>query len=239
MNKFIFDVDGTLTPSRQQMDKDFAVWFSHFCNNNDVYLVTGSDREKTIEQIGLYIYCAAKKVYNCSGSDVWKCDTNLRTSDWKLPQEAEEWLREELALSKFPLRTGTHIEDRPGMVNFSVVGRGATLGERLLYVEHDEKTDERITIAHLFKQKFPDIEAVVGGDTGIDIYPVGGDKSQILKDFSDNDFIYFFGDKCNPGGNDWPIANAIREGEKMGVPFQVDGWKDTWSKLNAYTTNGA
>ena len=51
MDKFIFDVDGTLTPSRQEIDMDFAVFFTDFCAENDVYLVTGRDREKRIEQV--------------------------------------------------------------------------------------------------------------------------------------------------------------------------------------------
>ena len=66
MNKFIFDVDGTLTPSRQEIDMDFAVFFTEFCAENDVYLVTGSDREKTIEQVGEEIYSLADRVYNLS-----------------------------------------------------------------------------------------------------------------------------------------------------------------------------
>ena len=70
--KFIFDVDGTLTPSRQQIDTEFAVYFTDFCTNNKVYLVTGSDRDKTIEQVGEEVYSLAQRVYNCSGSDVWK-----------------------------------------------------------------------------------------------------------------------------------------------------------------------
>ena len=53
VDKFIFDVDGTLTPSRQEIDMDFAVFFTDFCAERDVYLVTGSDREKTIEQKSL------------------------------------------------------------------------------------------------------------------------------------------------------------------------------------------
>ena len=58
------------------------------------------------------------------------------------------------------------------MINFSVVGRNATLGERKMYVEYDTNAKERTWIAKAFKKaKFPDIEAVVGGDTGIDIYP--------------------------------------------------------------------
>ena len=56
MNKYIFDVDGTLTPSRQTINDDFAVFFSDFCAERDCYLVTGSDREKTIEQVGEEIY---------------------------------------------------------------------------------------------------------------------------------------------------------------------------------------
>ena len=63
VDKFIFDVDGTLTPSRQEIDMDFAV-FPEFCAENDVYLVTGSDREKTIEQVGEEIYSPVPRVYN-------------------------------------------------------------------------------------------------------------------------------------------------------------------------------
>ena len=52
MSEFIFDVDGTLTPSRGTIDAGFKEFFMDFCNKNNVYLVTGSDRPKTIEQIG-------------------------------------------------------------------------------------------------------------------------------------------------------------------------------------------
>ena len=50
-NKFIFDVDGTLTPSRGIIDLEFKAFFNTFCLMNDVYLVTGSDKPKTVEQI--------------------------------------------------------------------------------------------------------------------------------------------------------------------------------------------
>ena len=49
--KYIFDVDGTLTPSRKKIDPDFLIFFNSFALANEVYLVTGSDRDKTIEQI--------------------------------------------------------------------------------------------------------------------------------------------------------------------------------------------
>ena len=225
LNKFIFDVDGTLTPSRQRIDTDFAVYFSTFCVDNYVCLVTGSDREKTIEQVGEEIYSLSKRVYNCSGSDVWEGEKNVYTSTWTLPHEAEKWLRQECRISEFPLRTGLHIEKRPGMVNFSIVGRHATLGERKLYVKHDSKTNERARIAKEFKKRFPDIQAVVGGETGIDIFPVGKDKAQIIDDFDKNDKLYFFGDRMDKDGNDYSLA------QKVHYAKSVSGWKETKETL--------
>ena len=237
MNKFIFDVDGTLTPSRQQIDMDFAVFFTDFCAENDVYLVTGSDREKTIEQVGEEIYSLAQRVYNCSGSDVWEGNVNVYTSDWAIPEEAEQWLKAECRLSDFPLRTGLHIEKRPGMVNFSVVGRNATIGERKMYVEYDTKTKERIRIAKEFQKFFPAIQAVVGGETGIDIFPYGKDKAQIINDFNElKDTLHFFGDRMDPQGNDYPLKKVIIDND-LGFAIQVNGWKNTWEMLDAYNAD--
>ena len=40
---FIFDVDGTLTPSRQPMTKEFQEFFKQWIKKNKFYLVTGRD----------------------------------------------------------------------------------------------------------------------------------------------------------------------------------------------------
>jgi len=234
VNNFIFDVDGTLTPSRRSMNTQFSNWFEKFSSENNVFLVTGSDRDKTIEQIGSNIYNLAKRVYNCSGNDAWEKTNNVYTSNWKLPWEAEDWLRTTCRMSEFPLRTGLHIEERPGMVNFSVVGRNATMGERKLYVEFDTVDKERIRIAKEFKRLFPEIEAVVCGDTGIDIYPLGNDKSQILRDFDKKiDHINFYGDKMDVNGNDYPLKNKLSFENWSNYSYQVKDWQDTFKKLTA------
>ena len=61
MKKFIFDVDGTLTESRKQMDISFMSEFIIFCCKFDTYLVTGSDRDKTVEQVGLMYIIVQKE----------------------------------------------------------------------------------------------------------------------------------------------------------------------------------
>ena len=230
--KYIFDVDGTLTPSRQKIDSEFLNFLLNFAKQNDVYLVTGSDRPKTIEQIGKELYFACQRVYNCSGSDVYEKDILIYRDEWTLPSDAEEFLMDELHHSKFPVRTGNHIERRPGGVNFSVLGRGSEviLEEREEYVKWDINTDERKNIAERFKKRFPEIGCQIGGQTGLDISPLGCDKSQILRDFKPIDLIYFFGDKLKEGENDYPLGHAIEQ-RRLGMVFEVTDYHHTWDLL--------
>jgi hypothetical protein len=120
------------------------------------------------------------------------------------------------------------------MVNFSIVGRNADKEQRAEYVEWDEEHNERDFIAHNFNLIFSDLEARPGGETGIDIAPKGRDKSQILEDFDNNDFIVFFGDRMDEGGNDYPLALS----NYNGANYYVKGWEETWEILrNEYSTN--
>jgi len=234
LKKFIFDVDGTLTPSRKKIEHEFWAPFLIFCRHNDVYLVTGSDRQKTLEQLGLDICYTAKRVYNCSGSDVYERNVNVYRNDWELPKEVEESLLDELNDSKFPLRNGNHIERRPGGVNFSILGRDEDpmLG-RKEYMEWNEKTNERVEIASRLRNKFPDLSVALGGQTGIDIGPLGSDKSQILRDFDKGDELHFFGDRVEKGGNDHTLAMAIVE-NMMGVAYNVKDYTETRTILEGF-----
>ena len=47
---YIFDIDGTLTPSRNKMDENFHDFFMNFVKIHRVWLISGSDHTKTIEQ---------------------------------------------------------------------------------------------------------------------------------------------------------------------------------------------
>ena len=231
MNKFIFDVDGTLTPSRGIIDPKFKEYLNSYCSANEVYLVTGSDKSKTIEQIGEDTYNLCKRVYQCSGSDVYEGDNSILKSVWELPALARTFLISCEYESQFTERTGIrHIEERSGMVNFSVLGRGAAAEQRAKYVEYDTVKNERINIASAFNTMFPKLQATVGGETGIDIAPRGSDKSQILRDFKEDDTIHFYGDAMFDGGNDKPLADALKNFQ-LGFSHQVTGWKDTWEKL--------
>lgn len=228
MSNYIFDVDGTLTPSRGVMDPYFKAWFLGFASSNNVVLVTGSDKLKTIEQVGEEVYNKCKRVYNCSGNDVYEGDKQVSHNDWELPKDTEEFLNEKLESTFWATKTGLHIEHRTGKVNFSIVGRNANTTQRKNYFKYDQIVEERINIAKEFNETFPELSAKVGGETGIDIFQKGGDKSQILNDFAfELDTIRFYGDRVDPAGNDYPIAILLQ-------PHQVNAvsdWKHTWALL--------
>lgn len=230
MNKFIFDVDGTLTPSRQKIDPEFKEFFKSFIVSNKVFLVTGSDYAKTVEQLGADICESVVTVYNCSGNDTWFKGKRVNSKPFEAPKELYDFMNGWLQTSSFPLRTGNHIEERTGTINFSIVGRNCTLGERKMYVKHDIENRERESIAFQINLDFPGITATIGGETGIDIYRKGCDKSQILEDFNKDDTIYFFGDKMEQGGNDWPLAAKLNHQRC----YNVKNWRDTMERLHYF-----
>ncbi len=219
-----------MTPARKSISPEFLHFFYEFSLHNDVYLVTGSDREKTLEQVTPGIYNLSKRVYNCSGSDVYEGDLNVYRDDWELPKDVERHLENELLFSKFPVRNGIHIEHRPGGVNFSILGRGSTcFVEREEYIKWDAQTNERKEIARRLKLKFPELEVNIGGQTGLDLGAPGSNKSQILRDFRLGEEIVFFGDMMEEGENDYALAKAVKE--MGGKAYQVKDHTDTRTKL--------
>ena len=235
MNHFLFDVDGTLTPSRKKINSQFALWFLYFSQNNSVSLVTGSDNPKTLEQIGPEICMSVNKIYNCNGNDIWYRQENIYTNPWKMQTKLKDFLQKELDDSLYEVRTGKHIEERPGMVNFSIVGRNADKVQRKNHFYYDIESDERIHIAEKINKQFDDVSAVVGGETGIDIIAKGEDKRQVLDEIK-QDRVFFFGDRMDPDGNDFSLAYAVKEAG--GVAKQVKSWRDTKEILENFQERG-
>ena len=231
MVSYVFDVDGTLTPSRSVIDTEFATWFLDFCNTHDVCLVTGSDKAKTLEQIGEDIYNKCRRVYQCSGNEVYEGTSLLRTSEIELPSKLIELMEYWLRASQFGHRSGNHIEKRPGLINFSIVGRKCGTRARQAYVQWDKNVNERRKIADNLTEHFGDeFNFQVAGETGIDITRKGFGKEQIVKDFDSHLTIHFFGDMIVEGGNDFEVAVAIGSLPNGNV-YHVKNWEDTWKIL--------
>ena len=229
---FIFDVDGTLTPSRQKITEEFAKFFDEWSSKNKYYLVTGSDLEKTKEQLPIAYIDRAEAIFTCCGNEMWRDNELVYDNKFNPPQDLLNYLQK-LIDSEFnyPVRAGNHIEDRKSMLNFSIVGRKCNLQERKDYFEYDKLTDERKEIAKHIIENWNDLDAVIGGQISIDIYPKGNDKSQVLNVIEQerlvppNEYI-FIGDGIENGGNDYPLAELMDNTEICDW-YHTKGWEHT------------
>lgn len=235
MKGILFDVDGTLTASRQVMDPDFRNEFIEFCTNNDVFLVTGSDKPKTIEQIGLPAYNAVKGAYQCNGNESWRNNKLIHKNDFSVDYDFKHYLQNEINRSKYHIKTGNHVEFRTGMCNVSTIGRNCNSEQRLDYFEWDKQTKEREKLADRLMRQFRDLTATLGGQISIDIYPKGKNKAQVVQDLMNEGYteLDFFGDKCEYGGNDFPLAETIRL-SNIGTVHRVADWEETRRIMHEY-----
>ena len=233
---FVFDVDGTLTPARQRMKASFIGFFQSFCAQNKVYLVTGSDYEKVLEQVPECILNLVEGIFTCSGNQYWEKGSIVYNNGFEPPQDLFAFLNRCLLKTSYKNKTGNHIEVRPGTINFSVVGRNCTDRERKAYSVWDRMTGERKMIRNELIFLFPTIDCVIGGEISVDIYPVGCDKAQSILFIKDRDpdcSIVFYGDKLTPGGNDYPVYSVLDE-NTQDLAVCVEGWEQTKDHLQEH-----
>ena len=224
---YVFDIDGTLTPSRLKIDPAFEKFYLDWIKNKNVYLVTGSDYPKSVEQVGQKICEAVKACFNTAGNIHYIKGQEVYRNEWHAPPELLDMLRNFLKKSEYPIRAGNHMEHRVGMLNFSIIGRDCTQEQRLDYNRYDNEVRERENFCKHIMEVFPSIEATVGGQISIDIYEKGKNKAQIIKLIQGP--IHFFGDKTQEGGNDYAIASQL-----LTPPHkvsQVENWQETQKLL--------
>lgn len=230
----LFDVDGTLTPSRDMAQPSIIHMLKELRKRVRVAFVGGSDLPKQQEQIGpelldifdygfpqngLEFYKNGKLVKSCSiieylGEDTYKSLVNK--------------ILLILSRTECPVKRGTFIELRSSMVNVSPIGRSCSREERNQFFEYDKQHKIREAICKEIDEEFKDKDIVttIGGQVSIDIYPKGWDKTYCLNHIHEKK-IFFFGDMTMEGGNDHTIFNHERV-----IGYTVGGPDDTIIKVN-------
>ena len=87
------------------------------------------------------------------------------------------------------------------------------------------------------KNKFKDLDAVIGGQISIDIYPKGNDKSQVLNVIEQERLVppseyIFIGDGIENGCNDYPLAELM-DNTPICDWYHTKGWKHTQEILES------
>ncbi|KAI9717528.1 MAG: Phosphomannomutase 1 [Candelaria pacifica] len=226
----LFDVDGTLTPARLDASPETLQLLSALRHKVAIGFVGGSDLAKQQEQLGtpsipvtsLFDFCFAE-----NGLTAYRLGKPLASHSFI------KWLGEEkyqglvkfilhyIADLEIPIKRGTFVEFRNGMINVSPVGRNATTGERNAYEKYDLEHGVRKKFVEVLKEKFPDLGLTfsIGGQISFDVFPKGWDKTYCLQHVEaeakmpggvEYKTIHFFGDKTYKGGNDYEIFEDSR-----------------------------
>ena len=240
-NIYLFDVDGTLTPAKAKITQPFKKTLQRWMRNKEVYIVSGGDFVRLIDQLGVDIMEMTSGVFSCMGNMFYQRREQINhsgCSEWDIIYENKfkevrnltRVLDSIAAKSDFPTKTGTHWERRPGMINFSVVGIDATVDQRQEYKEWDSDCSERKAIVKKLSKKYPKLDFVIGGAVSIDIFNKGCDKAQVIdryfKEAIEHNQVHFVGDRIPFPGNDHSLAEALRK-HPNGAAHEVDCWQDT------------
>lgn len=214
----LFDIDGTLTKSRLKIEPVMIECLNRARKYFDLGIVGGSDRVKQIEQLDEMAYWF-DWAFSENGTLSFKEKDEIHRNsiatflgENKLKSLIHYCLQLVIE-TDVPIKRGTFVEYRNGLINLSIIGRNCTQDERLAFVEYDKQHNVLNTVAEKIRHKF-DSEGIyvsVGGQISIDIFPKGWDKTYCLQ-FVDHIYkdIHFFGDKCYQGGNDYEIYEHKR-----------------------------
>ncbi|KAL9260652.1 Phosphomannomutase-like protein [Drosera capensis] len=113
---------------------------------------------------------------------------------------------------EIPIKRGTFIEFRSGMLNVSPIGRNCSQEERVDFEKYDKIHNIRGKMVEILREKFAHLNLTfsIGGQISFDVFPRGWDKTYCLRYLEDFHEIHFFGDKTYKGGNDHEIFESER-----------------------------
>jgi len=235
----LFDMDGTLTEPRQQMGIEIEQHLRLLQQQGyEIGILTGSDMNYVKQQCsGLFDLSLTdtSKIHflPCNGTKYILNRKTIYERNMRDYMGETLWRRLMIILTSMqhqivmandiPL-TGHFFDYRGSMLNWCPIGRNADLEDREKWISKNKNEKIRApmlkeltetllrAINHYGDLSIADVEIVAkyGGDTSIDLFPVGWDKTYVIDNsdiFKDYEEIYFVGDRCQPNGNDYEIYN--------------------------------
>ncbi|CAB4269931.1 unnamed protein product [Prunus armeniaca] len=214
----LFDVDGTLTAPRKAATPEMLGFIRELRKAVTVGIVGGSDLSKITEQLGRTVIDDYDYVFSENGLVAHKDRTLIGTQSLKTFL-GEEKLKEFINFTlhyiadlDIPIKRGTFIEFRSGMLNVSPIGRNCSQEERDEFERFDKVQNIRPKMVSILREKFAHFNLTfsIGGQISFDVFPQGWDKTYCLRYLEKFQEIHFFGDKTYKGGNDHEIYESER-----------------------------
>jgi phosphomannomutase len=214
----LFDIDGTLTKPRKKIEKKMLNILLQLKSKYKIGCISGSDFNKCKEQIGDNILEIFDYSFFENGLVSYKETEILNIQnikkflgEYKITQFIN-YILKYLSELELPIKRGTFIEFRNGIINISPIGRNCSQEERDEFEKFDKENKIRKNMIDVLKKEFENYNLTysIGGQISFDIFPKGWDKTYCLQFLKEFENIYFFGDKTNKGGNDYELYTSDR-----------------------------
>lgn len=246
-NLYLFDVDGTIAESGEQITDKMKDILLKIGSYNEIGIVGGGKLDKILWQLRDVKFkhyftecgCIYNKYYNNSDTYIEIYKKNIR--EHPLYNEINKLIKialQFLSNVEYTL-TGNFIDLRSGLIYISLIGMSANESERKRFITLDNSNNYRKRLLDLlFKEALKlniwnKIHIVYGGSVGIAIYPSEYDKKQIMEHININNYneIHYFGDKYENNGNDFNLLNHSKV-----IGHKINKVEDTYNYL--YKLNG-
>lgn len=234
----VFDMDGTLTPSRQEMDSEMVEIFKELLSKYKVWVISWWDYNQFEKQVIPFLWDDEVLLWNLYLCPT--CSTKMYTyNDWSwnkmysldFSDDEKKYIISVLNkaiddLSLKPEKTWWElVEDRWTQITYRALWQKAPLEEKLKY---DPDFEKRKRIRNYIIKDLQDYNILIWWTTSIDITRAWVDKAYWVKKLSENvgidlDDIIFVWDAVFPWWNDYPPF------DKLGITtkkvFSVDDTK--------------
>ena len=242
----VFDLDGTLTESKFDVDSEMSALIGELLKIKKVAVIGGGKYELFKKQFlskldvsedllkNLSVFPATATVYYKHVNNDWH---QHKESDWEQVYSQELTAEEKHKILEAFEKTfaelgyqhpdkiyGELVEDRGTQITFSALGQEAPLDLKIKW--RDENHDLKLKMVRTLQKYLPEVEVAAAGYTSIDITRKGIDKEFGLEQMQEYLNIplaemLFVGDALFEGGNDYA---ALR----TGIPcFEVRTVEDT------------
>jgi phosphomannomutase len=218
---FVFDLDGTLAPSKSALPDDMADLLGQLLDVMKVAVISGG----SWTQFETQLLANLPKSGNLSNLVLLPtCGTQFFTYDngWhqlyaeNLSDDEKKEITDALnaALDETGFRAkdpqGELIEDRGSQITLSALGQQASLADKETW---DPDFAKRKAIIEKLTPRLPQFAIRMGGTTSIDITKPGIDKAYGIAKLEDHLSLtkaemIFAGDAIFPGGNDYPVKET-------------------------------
>ena len=221
----IFDLDGTLTESKSDVDEEMVGLLKKLLEIKPVAVIGGGKYQIFMEQFvsrlnmpkellrKLYLFPASGTVFYKYNNGSW---SQVYAHEFSPDEKKKVFLAFERTFRELDYKHpdkifGELIEDRGTQITFSALGQEAPLDLKEKWKA--EHFDTKMRIAETLRKYLPDFEVKAAGHTSIDVTHKGIDKGYGLLQIKEHlgisiDDMLFVGDALFPGGNDEAALHA-------------------------------